>query len=412
MTKNEFLDYLDSFNKDAGEFTDEELYQIGCKYKELPVSEKRWGELVEILGVDKTGEQFRIWIKDRQYANGDIKKNVQLLSGQTIEDLEYPEAEQKLEEIKQNLYIQQTKTRDTWNAYRRTLRDEARIDNMKDLIKESIKGLKSFSQVTYEGSAYDEDSEAILMFSDLHLGVLIDNPFNSYSVEIAKKRVAKLVADTVEMCQKHNVGILHICNLGDLIAGDIHITGRLEQEIDVIEQIMMAAEIVSKALVDLQAAAPVIYYRSVTDNHARLMPDIKQSIEKENLGKLIDWYIQARLEGTDIHFMNDNLDQEIGRISLQNGKTVIFVHGHHDNVNQICQNLTAYAQEIVDYFLVAHYHCEKMKTFQTCRVFVNGSIVGSDSYAYQKRLFSRPSQTLLIFEKDNLLNYSISLDIK
>lgn len=113
MTKNEFLDYLDSFNKDAGEFTDEELYQIGCKYKELPVSEKRWGELVEILGVDKTGEQFRIWIKDRQYANGDIKKNVQLLSGQTIEDLEYPEAEQKLEEIKQNLYIQQTKTRDT-----------------------------------------------------------------------------------------------------------------------------------------------------------------------------------------------------------------------------------------------------------------------------------------------------------
>lgn len=113
MTKKEFLEYVDSFDRDTGEFTEEELYAIGTQYKELPVSEKNWEELVKILGVNKTGENFRTWIKSRQYADGTIKKNIQLLSGQTVEDLSFPEAEEKIEEIKRDLYKQQVKTRDT-----------------------------------------------------------------------------------------------------------------------------------------------------------------------------------------------------------------------------------------------------------------------------------------------------------
>ena len=59
--------------------------------------------------------------------------------------------------------------------------------------------------------------------------------------------------------------------------------------------------------------------------------------------------------------------------------------------------------------LLGHYHSEKAKSFQGAKVFVNGSIVGTEQYALSKRLFSNPSQTLLIFKENSLNNISIDL---
>ena len=57
ITLAEFKEFLNKFNKEAGEYTDEELYEIGSKYKLLPASDKKWEELVQILGVkDKNGK--------------------------------------------------------------------------------------------------------------------------------------------------------------------------------------------------------------------------------------------------------------------------------------------------------------------------------------------------------------------
>ena len=42
ITKKEFNEFLDGFNKEPGEYTDQEMYEIGMKYKMLPTSEKRW----------------------------------------------------------------------------------------------------------------------------------------------------------------------------------------------------------------------------------------------------------------------------------------------------------------------------------------------------------------------------------
>ena len=79
MTKKEFIEYVDGFGKEAGEFTDDELYQIGVKHKELPLSEKNWDELVKLLGVDKKGEAFRTWIKEKQREEGTLPKNKKMI---------------------------------------------------------------------------------------------------------------------------------------------------------------------------------------------------------------------------------------------------------------------------------------------------------------------------------------------
>ena len=109
---------------------------------------------------------------------------------------------------------------------------------------------------------------------------------------------------------------------------------------------------------------------------------------------------------------NDNLDDSLGVFELLNGKKFAFAHGHLENYNASFQNLVGATREFIDYIAMGHFHSEKMKTFQGAKVYVNGSIVGTEQYALSKRLFSKPCQTLLIFDEfGNELNISINLDV-
>lgn len=405
ITKEEFNNFLDSFNKEAGEFTDEELYEIGCKYKEVPTSQKRWDDLVSLLGVEKTGEQFRLWIKSRQYKDGTIKKNVTLISGQTIEDISFDEFQDKTEEIKRDLYKQQIKTRDVLNSYRRTLRDEARIEDFQSLLVDAIKDIEPLPPVKV-AKLENTDKEAVVLFSDLHLGVNIDSFFNTYNLDVARARVQKYTDYIIDYCQSNHVRRLNFLQLGDAIQGIIHVTNRIEQEFNVVDQIKNACEILANMLNQLQEAAPEIIYRSVTDNHSRALPSYKENIEAENFNKIIDFYLKARLSNTNIVFEDNSLDDEVGLFELLNGKKMLYVHGHRDNYNTIVQNWFGVTHEYIDYIVLGHYHSSKVKTFQGTKVIVNGSIVGTEAYAYSKRLFGDPEQSLLMFDGNNFsINY-------
>lgn len=418
MIKQEFLDYVASYEKNPGEYTEDEVYAICVKFcEDIPLGERSWDELQGLLGtigrngLPRKGEALRTHFKKMRYDKNEVVPNVKMLSGQTIGDITYPEFEQKTEEIKQDLYKQQTKTRDHMNAYRALLREDARVDMMKDLLKESIKPLPELKVSFVSTYEANEDVEAILMISDLHIGACIDNFYNKYNVEIARKRMAKVVADTIASCKRLGVETLHVLNLGDLVHGQIHTSARLLQEIDVIEQVTVASEIMAQCLAELSKEVPNVVYRSCLDNHSRTMPNLKESIENENFGRLIDWYLKARLENTPIVFAEDNLDENIGLIELLNGKILVFAHGHQDSVNTVVQAYGAATRTHIDYICLGHYHSTKMKTFLNSKVFINGSVMGTDEYAMSHRLFGVPEQTLLVFNGDNLINITIGLGL-
>ena len=79
----------------------------------------------------------------------------------------------------------------------------------------------------------------------------------------------------------------------------------------------------------------------------------------------------------------------------------MFAHGHQDSINSSWQNFIGMTREWIDYIVLAHYHNAKEKSYNGSIVFVNGSIVGTESYAFGRRLFSDPTQKLLIFNKTN-----------
>lgn len=426
MTVSEFWDKVDSIDidsRDDGKYTEDEMYEIGCAFIEMNNSQKReiggWDKLVEILkpldkdgNVMTKGDTFRQWIKNSRYVKGDMIHNEHLISGKTIDDITFEEFEEKTEDIKAGLYKQQVKTRDVMNSYRRTLRDEARIEFLHDLIKESVSELKSLPEVVIPEVEEGADAEAVMLLSDLHIGMSIDNFYNKYNSDIARKRLEKYVSDVISICRSRGVVRLNVLNLGDMIDGNLRVTSRIEDSEDLISQIMKASEFLSEALNRLQDAAPEIIYRSCSDNHSRVTPNFRENIEKENYFRLVDFYLKARLKDTKIEFAEDNLDVDLGFFRLINGKKMVFAHGHRDNVNTAIQNALGATRQYVDYVCVGHYHESKMKSFQGAKVFVNSSICGSDGYAQSKRLYGNAEQTLLVFEGNNLSVNYINLDIK
>jgi len=412
MTKHEFYEYIHSFNKKHGEYTGEEIFAIGVAHKALLHTDKNWNELAEILGISKTGEALRNWIKYRQMENNTLPKNPKILSDKTVNEIGLEDVTDTIEEKTRALYIQQTKTRDTLNYYRRAMRDEARVDLFKQGLLDAMKNLGELSNVECpKRTDSDITKEAILMLSDMHMGVNCKNFYNTYNPEIAVKRVSHLVDKAIQYCQRHKINRLTVLNMGDMIHGIIHTNARLEVGLAVTEQIMKAAEILSQALNRLQECAPEVVYRSVVDNHSRAMASKEEHIEKENFNKIIDWFIEERLKSSKIKFMHDNLDDGLGTFNLLNGKTVVFAHGHQDSMNNVFQNFIGATNRFIHYALLSHYHAEKMKTYQGLRVFINGSIVGTEQYALSKRLFNKPSQKILFFEDDDVIDVSIDLDI-
>lgn len=413
------VDDIDIDSREDGKFTEDEMFDIGCAFKSLRNSEKReiggWDKLVEILkptdkdgNIMAKGDTFRQWVKDRCYRKGLMTPNPKVLSDKTVDEMSFEDFEAKTEELKASLYKQQVKTRDTLNAQRLLLRTDARVENIRDTIAESIAKLEPVvfkRDVCYDACA---ETEAVLLFSDLHIGMEIDNFYNKYNIEIAKQRVARLVDETINKCRQLGVSKLNVLNLGDLIQGDIHVSSRLLQEVDAVQQTIVAAEVTATMLTELAEAIPVVTYRSCLDNHSRILPNLKENLDEESFALLIDWYLKERLKGTPVAFTEDNLDHHIGKFTLMNGDIMVFAHGHEVDVNSSVQKYTAATRSYIKYVALGHWHSTKMKTFLNSKVFINGSLCGLDAYAEKRGLFGEPEQTLLVFSGNSVTNVTIN----
>ena len=325
IDKTEFESFVESYQKEPGKYTIQQLMEIGAKFKELPLKERNWEELHKKLGIyNFSADAYRRRVE--RY----MRKN------ESNEGKEYREA-----------YAEKQKVRDWYNAYRRDIREEVRIENLKDEIKFAAEKFGKLEPIVWPEVKETpvEKTEAVLLVSDLHIGVDCDNYYNKYNKDIAKERLAKLQKNVIKYCCINNVSVLNILNLGDLINGVIHTNARIEAQMDVAEQIMYAGELIANFLYGLSKEIPNITYRSVFDNHSRAIANKNEHIEKEQFSRVIDWFIAERLKDTPIEFIANDIDGGIGRMKLASGKTLMFCHGHNDGRNNSYQNFIGLTQE-------------------------------------------------------------------
>jgi len=252
----------------------------------------------------------------------------------------------------------------------------------------------------------NSNDEGIIMLSDWHYGIEINNVFNVYSPEICKERVNKLLSKINYFYTEHPVKRLYVVNLGDLCSGRIHNTIRIQNRYDVITQCMDVCEILAEFLVQLQSIAPVTY-TDCFDNHSRIEANKSDSLELESMTRLIPWYLKQRLDKYPrISFAPSTFNGDIIQLEILGGKyKVAGVHGHKDKINKIVENLTLVTSTKYDLILTAHYHHFEAKEQNETLVISNGTLMGVDDFAYDLRRTSFATQNLILVSEESPAKY-------
>lgn len=314
-----------------------------------------------------------------------------------------------IEEKENELYKQQVRARDWTREKRKTLRDEARVEELRDSFRYANSLSKEVLFNKYE-TKHNGLTEAVLMLSDFHAGLDIKNYWGTYNKDVFIDRIKQIAHKVMRRAELDNIGTLYVASLGDLISGAIHGTTRLAEEMDVLEQVYFVSKVMKSMLRELSEFGINIKYLSVVGNHDRLNKNFKEHIEKESFNKLVDWYIQDAIEDglLDIEYIHNEIDDGIGMIEINN-QWCAFVHGHRDSVSSVVMNMIKATEIIPKYVFMGHYHSKITDEQQIATVFVNGCLDGVDEYAKDKRYFSKPSQTLVIFDGDDLVDIKLSL---
>ena len=296
------------------------------------------------------------------------------------------------------------------NAYIRKLSREETLYEIAERTA-MIVGKQKFLPTANEMNVTEADCIGTLLISDWHYGIEFDNYFNVYNPEVCRARVANLVQDVIKIGKANNYKQLNVVNLSDLIAGRIHLAIRLQSREDVITQVMEVSEIVSEMLSYLSQYFHISYY-DVMDNHSRLEPNKKDSLELETLVRIIPWFVKERLKGNkNVEIKHNTFADDIAAFNIYDFK-VAAVHGHKDKPSKVFDNLNAMTRRRNDLVLSAHYHYISLEEEHEGIRISNGSLMGVDTYAMDMRLTSRPSQTLIISTPDNVIKclYKINVD--
>lgn len=288
------------------------------------------------------------------------------------------------------------------NAYIRRLSREQTIKDIAHDFAQTMseKKILKAPQLTDNWTDFS-DTEGVLLLSDWHYGMICDNPWNKFDPEICKQRVTKLLEKTIQIIKKNNVSHLHVLDLADLIAGRIHTQIRIESRFDVITQTMEVAEILAEFLEDLSYHCPISFY-SCLDNHSRLEPNKKESMDLESLARLIPWYLVERLKDNDcVEICENRYGADIITCKVA-GHNVIGVHGDNDSPTHALERLSLMTHQHYAMLCTAHLHHMSLNEQHQSMVVSNSSLMGVDRYAEKLRLTSDPSQTFIIATPENV----------
>lgn len=285
-------------------------------------------------------------------------------------------------------------------AYMRRVNREETIKEIAHTFAEKMSSKKLLP--IYDDIIQCGEKKGILCVSDWHYGIVIDNYWNKFDTDICKSRVAELCNKAKQICEKERINQLFVVNLSDLIAGRIHAQIRYQSRVDTVTQVMSIAEILAEFLVDLSEVAQIEYYDCI-DNHSRLEPDKKESLDLESLVRIITWYLKERLKNHKINIHDNVFGNDIIAFKVFE-HNICGVHGDKDRPDNVIKNLSLLTKQSYDLILTAHRHHFSADELNECLVVSNGSIMGTDAFAQKLRLSAKPSQNLIVCTKDNVLD--------
>ena len=358
-----------------------------------------WDEVCDYIGADIHPDSLRKAFATTEYGGYSVAK---YLMDKTANELT-EEMVKRLQSKKDEEYKERVRLQDARREYNKELREEARYENLIDVMKYAIDEMPNLSFRSKEvGSS---GVKASLVVSDLHYGALIDNAVNFYNTDVCKERMSMLLDKTIKYCTIHHVKELYVNLAGDLVCGNIHLTSRVEQEEDIIAQTMQVSELLSNFLAELSKHVPSIVVVCVQGNHSRVTPNKKESLNQENFERIIFEYIKMRLPNIRmlINGAEDWIAYNIGE------RKMFLEHGDKSSVSSAREKAINLLGYVPDTIVFGHFHHLEVNDDNGTDVVVNGSVMGSDSYAVRRRLHTQPYQVMQVYDGADVCTYKLTL---
>jgi hypothetical protein len=390
-------------------------YRMRCYIYKMAHPEVTWQEVTDMMN-----SQLSLNLNESTY-----RKQAKCWINDFDEQLSTPQNAPITDESKGNGYIDDLNTllreikkarvqlsdeRTQNQAYvRKMAREETLLEMAKEVaVTMSSKKMLSLPEEPLVGTR--RDREGILCLSDWHYGIDIDNYFNTYNPRICLNRLCKLRDEVILKGKELKFKKLHVVNMSDLISGRIHLQLRIENRFDAVTQIMQVSEILAEFLTDLSEHFE-IEYRDCLDNHSRLEPNKKESMELETLARIIPWYLEERLKDNKrVKILYNTYADDIITFKVFDWE-VVAVHGHKDSPSKVITNMIAATRKRNDLVLSAHFHHFSADEENECMRVSNGTLMGVDTHSQDLRLTNKPSQNLIVVNKDNVTEFICKINL-
>lgn len=396
---------IEQLKKLANENEEQYIWRV-AQLKDSGVIDIQWEELAEYINQQcrEDESEYRsssAYRKPYQYAKKFYESGV----FSKFDEDEYTE---KLNKQKRELEKAKIAYRDERNGWNKQNRIESRIEEKLDNLERDLKEIgESNFKIENTIQSNDGDNSLIVMLSDLHAGQTFNNIFGRYDTDILKDRLRQLLDKTIQIGNRHNSVMVNVVLLGDQISGNIHNTIQVSNRENVIEQVKIAAEVITWFCVELANVFPFVHVYECAGNHSRLVSNKELAIHDERLDNLITWIVKQMTSHIDTIKIHDDdytrIDSGISVFELY-GKEYVAVHGDYDNLNKTgVGNLSMMLGRIPYAIMNGHNHFPSNTDINGVKIVQGGSIAGSgDSYTVEKRLSGKPNQTVLVCDENGI----------
>ncbi len=316
----------------------------------------------------------------------------------------------ELTEAKHKLRIEKQKLFDERAELNRKLREQARNEELLDIIVREINKVKPIELNYTSKNIKKSTNDLICHFTDIHTGIEIDHWYNKFNTDILKQRIERYLKQVFEIQNTHNSENCYLV-IGETMSGLIHETLRIENNENVIEQFITVSTLISGMIAEMTKCFNYINVYVTPGNHSRVMMEKNMGLRGENFDLLLPHYLRASLQNyQNINIYDNEKDCDIAEFNVR-GNNVFASHGDKDTPQNVVQNFTMIFGVKPDIVLLGHRHTNGLLTVFDTKVIQSGCVSGSDGYCLDNRLKNRPEQTVSVVDNSGLVCiYDIKLD--
>ena len=356
------------------------IYRIANMRDELGGWKEVADVLNEELGYNRTESAYR---KPVQYYE------------QYADALRDEDPEQRLEKIELKLIElkkERQKLQDVRTEYNRMCREEARNEEILDVIRDYFETnkLQGLKYSTSKSVSRRNNCAMLISLNDIHYGASHDNYWGSYNPDICRKMMNGYLRRIEAIAKIHKPSEAVVWMNGDAISGNIHETVKLSNKENVVKQIIGVTDIIIDFLNELSKMFPKVRYCSVAGNHSRLA-EKDMSPKGERLDDLVENICEKALSANPRVVFGDyeKVDDTIYVVNVC-GNTCVGVHGDYDPTPAKVALLPAMVGRPVNIILTAHMHHNATDSINGVKIIMAGSFQGMDDYCVERRILGCP----------------------